>query len=250
MRHLLTTKTAKMDKSKKFDHLSAVLHLEPRYRVNGFNTCPQAGKCFATCLAHSGRNRFDVNKAARLWKTKMLLENREDFMALLVKDIEAVVRRAGRLGVIPTIRLNGTSDIAWETVPITNRCITYSYIFGRFPDVQFIDYTKIPERMFAEQPDNYHLTYSVSEKTPPGLVQRIFKETRFNCAVVFANELPKHHAIDGKVYKVIDGDQSDLRHLDKRGCIVGLTYKLAFVKQDGTAFRPKRDNGFLRVLEN
>lgn len=204
-----------------------------------------AGKCFATCLAHSGRNRFEVNKQSRLWKTKLFLEQQNVFFAHLIDNIDALQRKAEREDLIPTVRLNGTSDIAWENIPV----LEYANIMEMYSKIQFIDYTKIPERMLAKQPKNYHLTYSINEKTKPGFVDTVYKLTRFNCAQVFANELPKYHNIGSTVYRVLDGDVSDLRHLDKRKCIVGLTYKLAFVN-NGKAFRPTKDNEFLRILDD
>ena len=235
-----------MEKSAKLDHLSAILHLEPRYRFGKTSTCPMAGKCFATCLAHSGRNRFDVNKASRLWKTKLFLEKQNEFFSHLIDNIEALQRKAKREGLIPTVRLNGTSDIAWENIPV----LEYANIMEMYSKIQFIDYTKIPERMLAKQPKNYHLTYSINEKTKPGFVDSVYKLTRFNCAQVYANSLPTYdNAGSSTVRRVLDGDVSDLRHLDRRGQLVGLTYKLAFVNKDGTAFRPAKDNGFIQIGE-
>ncbi len=205
-----------------------------------------AGKCFATCLAHSGRNRFEVNKQSRLWKTKLFLEQQNVFFAHLIDNIDALQRKAEREDLIPTMRLNGTSDIAWENIPV----LEYANIMEMYSKIQFIDYTKIPERMLKKQPKNYHLTYSVNEKTPKGFVDRVYTETRFNVAQVYAESLPTYdNAGSSTVRRVLDGDVSDLRHLDKRGQLVGLTYKLAFVNKDGTAFRPKKDNGFIQIGE-
>jgi len=203
-----------------------------------------AGKCFATCLAHSGRMRFEMNKVSRLWKTRMFLEQREEFFKLLCDDIDALLRKAQREGLTPTVRLNGTSDIAWEDIPVADGL----NIFELYKELQFIDYTKIAERMLRKQPSNYHLTYSINEKTKAGFIENLYANTRFNAAAVFANDMPKYHNVDGTIYSVISGDVSDLRHLDKRKRIVGLTYKLAYVNRDGSAFRPVKDNGFLNMI--
>lgn len=246
MATLLTIRTAKMDKSVKYSHLSAVLHLEPRFKRGKFNSCPNAGKCFATCLANSGRMRFDMNKAARLWKTELFLAHQNRFMAQLCTEVEALIRKAEREGLTPTVRLNGTSDIAWEDIPVEGK----DNIMAVFPNTQWIDYTKIPERMLVKQPKNYHLTYSINEKTKPGFVDTVYKSTRFNCAQVYANSLPTFdNAGSSTVRRVLNGDVSDLRHLDKRGQIVGLTYKLSFSGINGTAYRPKKDNGFIQIGE-
>jgi hypothetical protein len=43
----------------------------------------------------------------------------------------------------------------------------------------------------------------------------------YNVAMVFDKELPKKY----EGYKVINGDETDLRFKDKKGVIVGLKYK-------------------------
>jgi len=103
-----------------------------------------------------------------------------------------------------------------------------------FPDVQFYDYTKGFERMKQfingkSWPANYYLTFSRSEKNQLHSM-RVLK-LGGNVAMVFRNGLP----LSWKGFPVIDGDQDDLRFLDKPNSIVGLVEK-GKAKQDDLGF--------------
>ena len=126
----------------------------------------------------------------------------------------------------PIVRLNGTSDILWEKR--TN-------VIQSHPNIQFYDYTKIVHRFKTVLPLNYDLTYSLHE-TNHHLILRILREGG-RAAVVFRNDLPvSFWGVD-----VVDGDKTDLRFLDPKGCIVGL-------KAKGPA---KTDfSGFVQDIEN
>lgn len=227
--NLLTLNQAKMLKSTGLGYLSAILNLQPAYKHNGVNTCPASTKgCRATCLQFVGRNGFDSAKIARVRRTHLLIDNEMEFLTLLAADIFTLVRKAKREGLEPSVRLNGLSDIDWE-----NRKLAGKTIFEMFPHVQFIDYTKRLDRLEAcKSIKNYHLTYSVNENTPPGMVSEYFANG-YNVAMVFdtpkGKDLPRTVMIDAQMRHVIDGDESDLRHLDKRGSVVGLRYKPALL---------------------
>jgi hypothetical protein len=67
-------------------------------------------------------------------------------------------------------------------------------------------------------PSNYHLTFSRSEdndKSAMGVLAQ-----GYNVAMVF-NKLPETY----NGYRVVNGDETDLRFLDEQGVIVGLKYK-------------------------
>ena len=77
--------------------------------------------------------------------------------------------------------------------------------------VQFIDYTKITNRLLQKLPKkNYSLTYSQAENNLKDVKQVL--KTKYNIATVFRKKLPKKWL--GR--KVINGDLSDLRHLEGR----------------------------------
>jgi len=200
-------------------YLSAIMHLSP------INTriCPyqDIAKCKEACLNTAGRGGIfkkgettNTIQEARKRKTDLFLNDRDTFMSLLVKDIQAFVRKCERLGKKPCIRLNGTSDIQWELIPIDN----YANIFEMFSDVQFYDYTKIPTRKVSSI-KNYHLTWSYSEANDK--YARLFEQVPYNKAVVFNGGLPSIF----KGMKVIDGDTTDMRFLDKANRVIGLKAK-------------------------
>ena len=87
------------------------------------------------------------------------------------------------------------------------------------PNVQFIDYTKITNRLFQKLPKNYNLTFSQSEINLNETKEII--KSKYNVATVFRNKLPKKWL--GR--KVINGDKHDLRHLDPKKVVVGLIAK-------------------------
>ena len=114
---------------------------------------------------------------------------------------------------LPCIRLNGTSDIQYENIFVEDK-----NIFEHFPDIQFYDYTKIPTRKVSHI-DNYHLTWSYSEANPKYTAW--YDKIAYNIAVVFNGAFPIYF----KGREVINGDESDLRFLDKQNVIVGLKAK-------------------------
>jgi hypothetical protein len=210
-------------------YLSAIMHLSP------INTriCPyqDIAKCKEACLNTAGRGGIfkkgettNVIQEARKRKTDLFLNDRDTFMSLLVKDIQAFVRKCERLGKKPCVRLNGTSDIQWELIPVDN----YANIFDMFSDVQFYDYTKIPTRKVASI-KNYHLTWSYSEANDK--YARLFEQVPYNKAVVFNGGLPSIF----KGMRVIDGDTTDMRFLDKQNRVVGLKAK-GLARKDTSGF--------------
>jgi hypothetical protein len=161
---------------------------------------------------------------ARQKKTELFLNDRDQFMQVLIKDIHTFLRACKRKDKLPAIRLNGTSDIQWEKIYIEGQ-----NIFEMFPNVQFYDYTKIPTRKVDNIP-NYHLTWSYSEANEK--YAKMFDKVPNNKAVVFKNKiLPTMF----KGLKVIDGDTHDMRFLDKPNSVVGLKAK-GKARQDKSGF--------------
>ena len=98
-----------------------------------------------------------------------------------------------------------------------------------FPNVQFYDYTKHFNRMIkylkGQLPSNYHLTFSRNEKNDFQATQVL--KAGGNIAVVFRKELPETY----KGFKVVTGDEHDLRFLDDKNVVVGLKEKLTLNKK-------------------
>ena len=223
---LLTLGNTKTVKGEALGYQTYIMHLAPS-TLSGYNTCPMASKgCASACLNTAGRGRFTATQEARIRKTKWFFEDRQSFMLQLVKDIEAAERKAAREGFIPVFRLNGTSDIRWENIPITLDGATYHNIFTMFPNRQFYDYTKLANRNVKAL--NYHLTFSRSESNYVDVTTMMDTDT--NIAIVF-DELPA--TFNGRT--VIDGTETDLRFLDPKRVIVGLLAK-GKAKKDTSGF--------------
>lgn len=228
---LLSVSTdAKTVKGETDDILTGIIYLSPADTVSTKTLCPYAdiAGCKTGCLNTAGRGRFSNVQRARIRKTLFWQQYRADFMALLVADIKRLQRKAARLGMTPAVRLNGTSDICWENIPVGPLAITQfgnpayetATVFDLFPNVQFYDYTKIPGRT---TPPNYHLTFSYSgrEIFRHAVVKQLKHSQHTNIAVVFADRLPSEFL--GR--PVINGDASDVRFNDDAGVIVGLLAK-------------------------
>lgn len=228
---LLNSGNSKTVKGLAYGYVTYGIHLAPS-KLSGFNTCHWASKgCSMACLNTAGRGMMDNVQTARINKTKFLFEDREGFMAQLHKEITAGVKKARKYDKTPCVRLNLTSDIPWEAKQFF---FEGKSIFDHFPDVTFYDYTKGFIRMNkflnGKMPKNYHLTFSRSENTTYDRMVRILDKGG-NVAVVFRGELPKSYL----GFRVIDGDETDLRFLNPKGVIIGLTEK-GLAKKDESGF--------------
>lgn len=214
---LLTTKNTKTLKGEKFGWITYILHLSPfKQNSEGKNVCPMAtAGCAAACLNTSGRGSLSTVQKGRMNKTDFFLQDRNGFLKALHAEIAMAEVKHKIEGSKFTVRLNGTSDISWEKFIIPG---TGKNIFELFPNIQFYDYTKNHLRFKNELPKNYRLVFSRSENNEPIALELLKKG--INVAVVF-DTLPATY----KGYKVINGDENDLRFKDGKGLIIGLKYK-------------------------
>jgi hypothetical protein len=226
---LCVGKDAKTVKGQKQGILTGILYLAPHTTSNtGINLCPKATNgCKKACLYTAGRAAFQPNVIpGRIRKTKLLVEHTAHFLRLLRKDLAALVRKAERENLLPAVRLNGTSDIAWEKTGIMDL----------YPEIQFYDYTKLDLEDRLVLP-NYHLTYSVTESRSSWRQAKKYLDAGYGAAVVFENRPMIDEVLadgyDG--YPVIDGDGSDVRFYDLPGSVVALKAK-GQAKKDTTGF--------------
>lgn len=224
---------AKTIKGQQYGYLTGVLYLAP-YNLSGYNTCAMAdvAQCHGPCLNTAGRGVFSNIQAARVRKTKLFFEDRAAFFAELVVSIKSLIRKAKAAGLIPVCRLNGTSDIKWENVGFEWDGVWYENVFEFFPDLQFYDYTKIPNRRTDHIP-NYDLTFSYSGV--PGFQKYVGKAARdgYRIAVVFRRREDIPPTFLGTT--CVDGDDSDLRHEDPPGVVVAL-YAKGRARRDTSGF--------------
>ena len=244
MTKLLTVQNdAKTVKSEGLGYLTGIQYFSPA-KLSGYEMCAYRSLgCTLGCLNTAGRAAiFPAIADARMWRTKLFMEQRTVYIAQLKAEILSLIKRANRLGLKPCVRLNGTSDLGWEKIrlfPVTDAegCSKNVSVMERFPEVQFYDYTKSVSRMLAymrgEMPANYHLTFSRSE-TNDALCAMILARGG-NVAVVYGVKRHRPLSATWLGYKVVDGDQADARFLDVKGVVVGLRAK-GKAKKDGTGF--------------
>ena len=237
---LFSTDSAKAIKADAYGYLNAIHYMAPHTSGGKGNLCAGASpECIAACLGkYSGQaamvldleNGTNSVRESRKRKAELFFADAKAYCIRLANDIGKLQGKALDTGKALCIRLNGSQDIAWERIRFDYGTLRNVTIFELFPTVQFVDYTKLPERMIAP-PKNLHLTFSFSGHNWP-MCEKLLKLGR-NVAVIFGEGLPK--AYEG--HEVINGDLHDLRHLDQRtGVIVGLSPKGRKAKAMRSAF--------------
>lgn len=197
-------------------YLSTILYLAPSDTSESINVCQYATpECKALCLVSSSYHmNLNIAVTARLQRTLYFVHARADFKAMLYKEIRKHIKRAEKQGLIPVVRLNGTSDLPWESI--------FPDMFLEFSNVIFYDYTKAPIFKRQNLPSNYYLLRSHSEKNHGDLTAML---ARGNVAVVFNTKKGKALPKTWEGIDVFDGDDTDLRFLDPSNVIVGLRAK-------------------------
>ena len=233
---LASNSDAKTSKGFALKFLTDILYLAPANEGGFGNLCVNASAgCLAVCLFTAGRGRMSNVRLGRIRKTRLFFTDKKAFFMQLNKDIVRGMKRAAKLGMTYCVRLNGTSDIRWENIKLP--LINAPTIFDLHNDVQFYDYTKLANR--KNVPANYDLTFSYSgvEAYQPFVAKAVANGERI--AVVFRNRAIVNAMLaNGETFlglPVVDGDDTDIRHLDPRGAIVAL-YAKGKAKQDVSGF--------------
>lgn len=219
---LLSATNTKIKKGEKLGWKTLGLSLAPA-NLSGKQLCPHRSQgCELACLNTAGMGVFSNVQAARIKKSKFLIEQRDNFLSSLNKELTNAQKTAKRKNGKLAARLNVYSDLPWQNL----------IDMEAFSGVQFYDYTPNPKRMIqylrGELPKNYHLTFSRKENNQA--MVELIANMGGNVAVVF-DKLPETYL--GK--PVIDGDETDLRFLDPKGVIVGLKAK-GKAKRDDSGF--------------
>ena len=233
--------SAKAIKAQKYGYLNAIHYMAPA-TMSGFNLCPHASpSCLSACLGwtsgHAGMvadvtsqdSQGNSVRKSRIAKARRFMLDRKAYVRDVAKAIKQVISKAHKEGLIPCIRLNGSTDIAWEGIACEVDGVPYRNLMEAFPGVQFVDYTKNHLRLKRKLPTNYHLTLSRHETNETLALEAI--SNGHNVAIVF-DTVPQSY----KGFPVIDGDLHDLRHLDPKGVIVGLSPKGRMAKKDTSGF--------------
>jgi len=215
--------SSKLSKNGKVQQLTYGIYLAPA-STSGYNVCAHSTpECRLGCLATSGRAKLEIHSGtsriadARIKKTQLFYEHREFFMDWLIAEIKANQKKAAKLGMYFSARLNCTSDIDWATVKHNGL-----NIFETFPEIAFYDYTKQITKLFVPIA-NYQLTLSYTGHNDE--TYKSMLKSGNNIAVVFnvkhETDLPKTFM----GYEVINGDLSDYRPNDGFGLVIGLKWK-------------------------
>jgi len=237
---LLSTNNVKTLKGGKLGYLTYILYMSP-FKANslGKNVCSHASKgCIESCLVGSGNGgMFEGVKKGRIAKTEYFLSSRIEFLMQIKDEIAKAIKKNEDKAIV-TIRLNGTSDIPFENLRVFEG---NKNIFEVYPNIMFYDYTKNWTRFDKALPTNYHLTFSKSEVNTDKAFELLAKGV--NVAMVF-DKTPSEY----KGFEVVNGDETDLRFLDKQGVIVGLKYK--FMTGKGADNKKAFESGFaVRLIE-
>ncbi len=234
----------KTEKGEGKGYLTAVVYMSPATEAfepgDGRTLCPYATEgCASACLgAKAGRMVMAPVKRSRLWKAALYLGDRVLWRLLVRAEIASFERKATRKGLLPVVRIDGSTD--------TGEGATMALVF---PSVQFYDYTKVSARAAkwarGGYASNYHVTFSFSGANVAAAQAAL--SVGVNVAAVFSTgkgeALPVWYGgILGSV--VIDGDETDLRFLDPKadGLLVGLRFKAA--KGRGVAMEKAIAEGF------
>jgi hypothetical protein len=185
-------------------------------------------------------------RQSRERKARYFMGQRQEYMREMLQHIARNVRIARDKGLTLAVRPNGSTDIAYEGIRVfvsdefaaelsrlSGLDVTAGLhtIFSAFPSIQFLDYTKNPNRFKRVLPANYHLTFSRSETNESIALEMLANGV--NVAIPFHGAMPQiWHG-----YRVIDGDEHDLRFLDPQGgFVIGLSPKGNKAKRDTSGF--------------
>ena len=205
-----------------------ILYLAPADTIGTHNLCPFASKgCKESCLYSAGRGKFSNVQESRINKAKFWAYDRKQFYIQLTNEILKIDTIAKRNNEDIAIRLNGTSDI--DHLDLIKRYTGIDLLLPFYSNLFFYDYTKNPNIVNKYFDTNYKITFSRSESNETTALKVL--ELGGNVAAVFENTLPEYW----NGYKVINGDETDLRYFDPANVVVGLKAK-GDAKKDNSNF--------------
>ena len=193
-------------------------------------TCPasEIADCYNNCLKFSGlASVYDSINIARQTKTDFWLNNPEEFLEQLRKELSNFDKLCNKLGVLGVVRLNVLSDIPWEKYNIPQQ----------FPNLFFYDYTKLARRL-GNTPINYKLMFSYSGDERYKKQVDISLDSNAPITVVFNGKFPKTYLNR----PVVDGDKSDLDNVFQGKVIIGLKVKGKPAKNSDSKFIVNTNN--------
>lgn len=238
--------SAKVIKAEKDNILTHVLYMMAA-NSSGREACAhRTAGCSSACLvSRVGKMDYPNAIRARARRHASFYADRNRFLCELHAEIDDHIRRARKAGMLPAIRLNGTTDIPWHRLRYTRDGETFPNLHSAFPECQFYDYTKYPLALARKNlPENLHLTYSVSEWEKSERAALEYLRAGFSAAVVVRmkrHDMPKSFELAGRrIRKLVDGDVSDARFTDPPGSLVLLSAK-GRARSDNSGFTKERN---------
>ena len=213
---ILSTST-KWEKDKESLFVVAGVYLSP-HKKGGFklNLCPFALSCPSTCIDDTGKMSFHSDSRVR--RTLALYAYPSEWIASLIMEIRVLAFKCSLLGKELWIRLNGTSDIRWESI---------LDLAGLVNEIQglsgFYDYSKFPFQE-RETSESYRLCYSYDEGKHAQDRALEYLRNDQAVAIVVSFKDYKAYRYDSRF---VDGESNDFRFLDG-GSIVLLRAKRLF----------------------
>ena len=96
-------------------YMTGIVYLAPSDESGVANTCPNASKgCRASCLFTAGRGSMNNVRNPRINKTISFFADKTAWVSRLKGEISSAKKKAMKKHLQFVVRLNGTSDIAWE----------------------------------------------------------------------------------------------------------------------------------------
>ncbi len=186
--------------------------------LSGYQLCAgePLAKCGLPCLNTAGRGAMNSTQMSRLRKTLMFFQYREEFLAMLKREVIQHIAYCKKRNYEPAVRPNGTSDIRWELYIWDFMVETHNQ------GVQWYDYTKLANRLVPD-PKVYDLTFSYSGVDTYQKSVETARKLGMRMAVVwrYKTSIPKSFmGMD-----VVSGDDDDLTYLSPQGVVRALYAK-------------------------
>ena len=153
---------------------------------------------------------------SRLRKTLMFFQYRDEFIAMMKREVMLHIAYCKKHNYEPAVRPNGTSDIRWELYIWDFMVETHKL------GVQWYDYTKLANRLVPD-PNVYDLTFSYSGVDTYQKSVKTARAMGMRFAVVwrYKTSIPKSFmGMD-----VMSGDDDDLTYLSPQGTVRALYAK-------------------------
>jgi hypothetical protein len=223
----------KASKATAYGYLNGILYMAPADSAGVGNLCVNAGACKALCLGlHSGQAAIGAaakNHTIKARKARAVayMKARRAFLAYVDKDVARLAAIAEKLSLTLCYRFNGSTDVG---IPVD--------ILRKYPNVVFIDYTKMENKMLAylagKFPANYHVTFS-RDTHNEAFAERVLAMGG-NVAVVGDIDSIGNDALRNAPR--VDGDKHDIRipALDGSGKVIVLSPKGHKAKRDMSGF--------------